>query len=378
MPDSLNGGPPSDRAPRPGSVVLLVPGSLETRTGGYGYDREIVLGLMELGWKVDVCGLDASFPAPTPEARAHAREALAALPDHMLVLADGLAFGLLADEAHEERERLRFVALVHHPLALEHGLDAATARALVESETRALASTRGVVVTSRATVGSLAPYGVAADRIAVVPPGTAPAPIARGTRGSGDTRTDAPVELLSVASLTPRKGHDVLFAALAPLAHLPWRLTCAGAPHGHDAYASALAAQVAAAGLEDRITFAGSLDAAALDAAYARADVFVLPTRHEGFGMAVAEAVARGLPVISTPTGGIPDMVDAGSGVLVPIDDVEALRAALTTVLGDDRARERLAQGARARRAELPRWAESVRAMSAALHRFGANGILQR
>lgn len=364
--------------PRPGSVVLLVPGNLDTRTGGYGYDREIVLGLMELGWKVDVTGLDASFPLPTPEARAHARQALAALPDRTLVLADGLAFGALADEAEAERDRLRFIALVHHPLALEHGLDAATAARLVESETRALATTRGVVVTSPATVGSLARYDVAPDRIAVVPPGTAAAPIARGTRGWGDTRRDAPVELLSVASLTPRKGHDVLFAALAPLAHLSWRLTCAGEAHGHDAYAAALVAQVAAAGLSDRVTFAGSLDAADLGAAYDRADLFVLPTRHEGFGMAVAEAVTRGLPVVSTPTGGIPDMVDAASGVLVAIDDVTALRTALERLIGDNAARERLAEGARVRRAALPRWPDSVRAMAEALQRFAAHGIVQR
>lgn len=365
-------------APRPGSVVLLVPGDLDTRTGGYGYDREIVLGLMELGWKVDVCGLDASFPLPTPEARAHARQALAALPDRMLVLADGLAFGALPEEAEAERDRLRFIALVHHPLALEHGLDADTAARLVESEARALAATRGVIVTSPATVDSLASYGVAQDRIAVVVPGTAPAAIARGTRGWGDARNDAPVELLSVASLTPRKGHDVLFSALAPLAHLPWRLTCAGAPHGHDAYAASLVAQAATAGLSDRVTFAGSLDAAELGAAYERADVFVLPTRHEGFGMAVAEAVTRGLPVVSTPTGGIPGMVDASSGALVPIGDVEALREALARIIGDDVVRERLAEGARLRRTSLPRWSDSVRAMAHALQAFGANGVVQR
>lgn len=374
-----NPGRPTDGAiGRPGSVVLLVPGDLDTRTGGYGYDREIVLGLMELGWKVEVCGLDPSFPAPTADARAHARAALAALPDRALVLADGLAFGAMADEAEAERDRLRIVALVHHPLAREHGLDAATAEALLASETRALATTRGVVVTSTATVESLAPYGIAADRIAVVPPGTASAPLARGTRGLGDARTDAPVELLSVASLTPRKGHDVLFSALGVLADLPWRLTCAGEAHGHDAYAARLRAQLDAAGLSERVTFAGSLDATALAAAYDRADLFVLPTRHEGYGMAIAEAVARGLPVVSTPTGGIPDLVDATSGVLVPIDDVEALRGALDLLVRDDAARERLAQGARARRPTVPRWSDSVRAMAAALARFGTHGVVQR
>jgi glycosyltransferase involved in cell wall biosynthesis len=349
------------------SVVLLVPGSLDTRTGGYGYDREIVAGLSMLGWTVDVRTLDGSFPFPTPEARAHATATLASLPDGMLVLADGLAFGAMAEDAEREAARLRFVGLVHHPLALENGLDAVTAAALVASERRALATTRGVVVTSSATVDSLAPYAVPADRIVVVRPGTAPGRIARGTRG---VDRDAPVELLCVATLTIRKGHDVLFAALARLASLRWHLTCAGGDTLHPATTAALRAQVAALGFADRVSFSGSLDAAALDAAYDRADVFVLPTRHEGYGMAVAEAVARGLPVVSTPTGAIAELVDDTSGILVPIDDVDGLASALARVIGDDAARGRLAAGAHVRRQTVPTWADAARLMADALTRF--------
>jgi hypothetical protein len=169
----------------PSAVTLVVPGDLETRTGGYGYDREIVAGLRALGWTVDIRRLDDSFPFPTAYARAHAVAELAAVPAGGLVLADGLAFGAMADEAAREAARLRLVGLVHHPLALENGLDAATARAFVESETRALACTRGVVVTSDATARALAPYGIAAEDIAVVVPGTTPGPLARGSGHSG-------------------------------------------------------------------------------------------------------------------------------------------------------------------------------------------------
>lgn len=362
----------------PGSVVLLVPGSLDSRTGGYGYDREIVRGLMELGWRVNVRGLDVSFPQPTSEARAHAAAALAALPPHTLVLADGLAFGALGEEAEREAARLRFVALVHHPLALEHGLDPAMARALAASETRALRAARGVVVTSRATVASLTPYGVPPERVVVVQPGTAVAPLARGTRGTAPPRPDQPVELLAVATLTQRKGHDVLFEALEPLRHLPWRLTCAGGDHYQPDTTAALRAQVARLGLVDRVEFAGDLEASALARAYDRTDVFVLPTRHEGYGMAVAEAVACGLPVVSTPTGAIPDLVDDDSGVLVPIDDVAALTGALARIIGDDDERARLTAGARVRRDRLPRWSGAARQMAGALDRFGRDGVVQR
>jgi len=361
----------------PRAVTLLVPGDLALRTGGYGYDRAIFAGLRELGWRVDVVLLDGSFPYPTSAARAHAVQALAALPDGALVLADGLAFGVMAVEAEREATRLRFVALVHHPLADETGVDADTARAFAASERRGLACARGVVVTSHATARRLSEYGVDARRVAVVVPGTESAPAAQGTRGTSGADSDVPVELLCVATLVKRKGHDVLFTALARLRQLPWHLTCAGSLTLHPPTATALWEQLRALDLADRVTLAGDLDAAALAAAYDRADIFVLATRHEGYGMAVAEAVAHGLPVVSTATGAIPELVDGASGAIVPMDRPEALAAALEPLIGDDGARARAMAGARARRDGLPRWPASAQAMADALTRF-ADGIVQR
>lgn len=358
------------------AVTLLVPGDLETRTGGYGYDREIAAGLRALGWTVSVSQLDASYPFPTAYARARTVVELAGLPSGSLVLADGLAFGAMAAEAAREAARLRFVALVHHPLALEHGLDARTARALAASEKRALGCTRGVVVTSDETAGILATsYGVARESIAVVPPGTAPAPLARGTAGAAP----GPVALLCVASLVERKGYDVLIAALAHLKHLDWRLTCVGSHRLQPATSAAIVEQVRTAGLSDRVTFTGELGPADLDAAYDAADVFVLATRYEGYGMAVAEAVARGLPVASTYTGAIPDLVGQDSGLLHEPGHVRAWTYSLGLLLSPDwDLRRQLAAGARARREALPRWTDAAKAMAAALTRFADGGILQR
>ena len=360
------------------AVTLLVPGDLALRTGGYGYDREIVAGLRELGWRVDVVLLDGSFPYPTAAARAHAVQALAALPDGALVLADGLAFGVMPEEAAREATRLAFVGLVHHPLADETGLDAETARAFAASERRALACTRGVVVTSHATARRLADFGVSPSRVTVVMPGTAEAPAAQGARGTSGADSDVPVELLCVATLVSRKGHDVLFTALARLRQLRWHLTCAGSLTLHPPTAAALQQQLRELDLAGRVSLAGDLDAAALAAAYDRADIFVLATRHEGYGMAVAEAVARGLPVVSTATGAIPELVDSTSGAIVPMDDPEALAEALEPLIADDGARARAMAGARARRDTLPRWAESAQAMAHALTRCTADGIVQR
>lgn len=352
--------------------MLLLPGDITTRTGGYGYDREMVAGLRDLGWSVDIAALDHSFPFPSSDARADAARVLAGVPDGTLVLADGLAFGAMAEEAEREADRLRFVALVHHPLALETGLAPEEAARLFATERRALQTARGVVVTSDATVASLAPYEIAASRVAVVLPGTHPAPLAAGTRGRGPFRREAAIELLAVASLTPRKGYDVLFDALGARAHAHWHLTVAGSPHLSPDIAAQLFAQVDRLGLAARVTFAGELGETALAALYDRADVFVLPTRHEGYGMAVAEAVARGLPVISTPTGAIPDLVDGSNGMLVPIDDVDALAGALALIEDDD-ARARLAAGAVRRRAALPTWQDAARAMSEVLRRYAVD-----
>src|SRR6185503_11127611 len=132
-------------------------------------------------------------------------------------------------------------------------------------------------------------------------PGTDPAPVARGSPHASDE--DAELTMLCVATLTPRKGHDILFRALAALPHRHWRLRCAGSLDRDPALVRQLIARLRHEGLEDRVDLLGDLDAERLGVEYDRSDLFVLSTRYEGFGMAVAEALARGLPVVSTATG---------------------------------------------------------------------------
>ena len=155
-------------------LAFLLPGDPATRTGGYGYDRAIVAGLRAAGWAVDLPPLPDAFPWPDEAARAAAARRVEQLPDGSLVVADGLAFGALPDLAERHARRLRWVALVHHPLAQEAGLSPAQRQALFDSERRALACARVVIVTSAATGRALSAYGVPADRVGVVPPGTVP------------------------------------------------------------------------------------------------------------------------------------------------------------------------------------------------------------
>ena len=300
-----------------------------------------------------------------------------------------------------EREagRLQIVALVHHPLAAENGIDPALAAALEISERRALAACRAVVVTSRATAARLADYGVGAERITVVEPGTDSAPLARGSASStrlSDSRREPPaaspepcgepaaqgaepfeVALLCVATVSPRKGHALLLSALAAVAQRNWRLTCAGSLDRDGATVTRVRTQLRAYRLEDRVSLAGDMDAAALADLYDRADLFVLPTLYEGYGMAVAEALARGLPVISTATGAIEDLVlgrvrlhpGQPAGIVVPPGDLAAFTDALSRVLGDAQLRAQFAAGARRVRDRLPTWDAAAAAMAGALER---------
>ena len=278
------------------------------------------------------------------------------------MLADGLAFGAMPEEAEREAARLRLVALVHHPLAAETGISADAAAALEVSERRALATARRVVVTSRGTAKALRPYGVAEDRIDVVEPGTDPAPLAAGSGGGA-------VHLLCVAALAPRKGHELLFHALASIPERNWRLTCVGSLERHPEVAETLRTLARTLNLDGQIIFAGEATAATLPPFYASADVFVLPTLYEGYGMAVAEALARGLPVVSTKTGAIGDLVEGTAGIVVPPGDVQGFARALSSVLGDSGVRQRLAAGARHVRDRLPTWDDAANRMDAVLSR---------
>lgn len=341
-------------------VHFLIPGDPDTRTGGYLYDRRIMAGLAALGWRVELHRLSAAFPMPDPAALDQADAVLAALPEQALAVIDGLALGAMPTVAARHRSRLRLVALVHHPLALETGLTETQRQQLYASEREALRHVRGVIVTSSSTALALADYGMGPEQCAVVVPGTDPAPLAAG---SG---CDA-VALLCVASLTPRKGHAVLFRALARLKHDPWRLRCAGSADLDPVTAADLSACVEQSELSARIEFLGELDESALAGEYQQADVFVLPSYHEGYGMALAEALAHGLPIISTTAGAIPDTVPADAGLLVPPGDDAALAKVLTRVLTDAELRQRLATGARAARQHLPDWPTTCAGFAAAL-----------
>jgi len=334
------------------AVAFAVPGDLATPTGGYTYDRRIVGELVALGWQVKALNIGRGFPRPTPAARAAAQARLMALPEGRPIVIDGLAYGVMAKEAAALQPHHPIIALVHHPLALETGVSAYEAAALRTSERAALACARRVVATSAATAQLLtADYGVPADRLTVVQPGTDRAVSA--PRRPGDA-----LRLLAVGAIVPRKGYDVLIEALAQLKDRNWQLAIVGDPTRSPDTVKRLARAIVHYRLIDRIELTGSVTQACLTELYSAADLFVLPSRFEGYGMAYTEAIAHGVPVVATHAGAIPDTVPSGAGVLVPPDDVDALAATLRRLIDDTAERERLAAGARA--ASFPSWREQA------------------
>jgi glycosyltransferase involved in cell wall biosynthesis len=412
--------------PNTHSIDLFVPGDPNTSTGGYIYNAQILAGLADLGWRTRVHSLDDSFPRPAPSALRDARAAIASLQGDGVVVIDGLALAGLERVLDTEAKRLPVVALIHHPLALETGLDPAEARLLETAERAALALVPRVICTSHWTARTLATYGVPIERVRVVEPGvdrrTARAavdrPASRTARAavesaSRETPEDRPrgsvahipvrsrsrealststravrrdqrstggaaardtgrssardVRLLCVATVTPRKGHAVLLEALGELRDRRWHLTCAGSVTRDPATFAALEHQVERLALRARVSFLGDLDSDALEREYERADLFVLASHLEGYGMALAEAVARGIPVVSTTAGAIPETVPAAAGVLVPPGDSRSLAKALAGLLDHDDARARLAANACAAAATLQTWRTAAERFAAAL-----------
>lgn len=332
-------------------IYFAIPGDIDTFTGGYGYDRRLIAELRALGHNVTHLGLSNRFPFPDADAHTEAVATFAALPDQSIVIVDGLAYGVLDEIAAQHAARLNIIALCHHPLMLEAGLSATQAEQLFLSEQRALFAAKAVLVTSAITAKILVEqFSLSAKKISVALPGT-------DRQVFAPCNGDPPV-LLTLATLTRRKAHDQLIDALAKIQHLGWCCRFVGGMDFDSAWTSVLKNKVAACGLEERILFVGNVTDAASE--YLAADVFVLPSLYEGYGMAFAEALSFGLPIIAARAGAVPDVVPDSAGILVEPNNSSELAAALQKVLVDNLFRQHLQIGAQAAAHNLSDWANTA------------------
>ena len=250
-----------------------------------------------------------------------------------------------------------------HELGGRHPLpdDAA---ALREIEQRMFPALTGCIVTSETTAATLAgDFAVPATRLASVVPGTDPAP--RGLGSGGDT-----CRILSIGTLIPRKGHELLLRALARLFDLDWHLTIAGgAPD--PVHAASLRNLAEDLKIAQRVDFVGVATGEALEALWRGADVFALATEYEGYGMAIAEALKRGLPVAITKGGAAGALVPVEAGVVCEVGDLVTYSKALRRVIFDVELRAEMAQAAWEAGQKLPDWAAQGQDFADALARFG-------
>ena len=334
------------------SVAFAIPGDINLQTGGYTYGRHVMALLPRFGVDVRHVALPGSFPAPTKDDLAETSRLLGALPPETIILADGLAYSAIPAELLRPL-RGQIVALVHHPLCLEAGLTKERQKELYELEKAALALSRQVVVTSLTTRDTLVTdFGVPGAKVTVAEPGTDPAARAPGT--------GKPLQLLSVGSVVPRKAYDVLVRALATVPG-DWHLVIVGPTDRSPEALAALQTASHETGLTARVDVVGPAGPAQLDHHYATADIFVLPSLYEGYGMVLSEAMARGLPIVCTTGGAAAATVPDTAAIKVPPGDVEALAAALRRVLDDAALRRRMSDAAWAAAQNLPRWEDTAR-----------------
>lgn len=348
------------------AVHVVVPDGIDDParpSGGNTYDRRVCHALASLGWTVHEHAVPGAWPEVDAAALARLARAVERIPDGALALLDGLIASATPEVLVPEARRVNQVVLVHMPLG--HRPADETAEEIRRRERDVLRAAAAVVTTSRWSRGRLLElYQLPPDAVHVAEPGADPADVATGTAGGGG--------LLCVAAVSFEKGHDVLLDALLSISELCWRCLCVGRLDRDPAFAEDLRRRAMDGGLGDRLAFAGPRTGFDLDRSYAAADVMVLASRAETYGMVVSEALAHGLPVVATEVGGVAEAMGYGNagirpGLLVPAENPDGLALALRSWLTDGELRRRLRLAARERRERLPAWSSTAAVLAEVL-----------
>ena len=344
------------------AVHVVVPDGIDDParpSGGNAYDRRVCDALGAIGWSVREHAVAGRWPRPDAASHAALAGVVEQIPDDAVVLLDGLIASTAPEVLVPQASRLRLIVLVHMPLGHGPSDDART------RERAVLSAAAAVVTTSAWTRRALLElYALAPERVHVAEPAVDAADLASGSASGG--------ALLCVAAVTAAKGHDVLLDALATTTDLAWQCVCVGSLERDPAFVDLLRHRSLDDGLDDRVRFPGTRTGADLDRSYAAADVLVLASRAETYGMVVTEALARGLPVVATAVGGVTEALGhaadgARPGLLVPPGDPAALGAALRAWLSDADLRGRLRRAARERRESLVRWPTTASVLAGVL-----------
>ncbi len=339
-------------------ILFIIPGDINLPTGGYRYDRTILECWQKLGINYELISLDGNFPFPTTSEKKEALDRIDDFPRADIAIIDGLAGGVLPEFLQALAAKMKVVALIHHPLCLENGLSDVQAKMLEQSEAEGLEFVTGIITSSTTTAKTVKELFNVSVPLQPIEPG-----VERGEVRSEQPNGN-PVNLLCVGSIIERKGHRILFEALSGLTELDWYLDCIGKTDFDPVLYDSLESYLAENDLSSRIKFHGAVDFSELQEAYTNADLFVLPSLYEGYGMVYAEAIVRGIPVIATTAGAIPQTVPDRCGLLVEPNDVSSLREALRNALSSEDLRARMRLACIEAEPGFPTWESSAKEMA--------------
>ena len=352
------------------TVHFVVPDGIDDParpSGGNTYDRQVCRELSSIGFSVREHAIPGAWPRREVASLTALDGVVKRIPDGGVVLLDGLIASTAPDVLVPHARRLRLILLVHMPLGHRPAADATVDAQM--RERAVLSASVAVVTTSTWTRRRLLElYSLPEDRVHVSEPGVEAAELASGTRTGG--------ALLCVAAVKFDKGHDVLLGALEMISELSWHCVCVGSLDRDPAFVDDLRRRALKGGLDDRLHFAGPRTGADLNRSYGAADLMVLASRAETYGMVITESLARGLPVVAAEVGGVTEALGHGAdgirpGLLVPPGDPAALAAALRAWLGDAELRGRLRQAARERRESLFGWSRTASILAGVLASAG-------
>ncbi len=336
-------------------VLFVIPGDINLPTGGYRYDREIINAWKTTGVDIKLISINGNYPFPSEAEKQDAIAQVDTFPKADIAVVDGLLGGISPGFLQKLCKIMPVVALIHHPLCLENGLDEATAQSLKQSEKQGLEFISNIITTSPTTSKTVAElFGFNTDKIHTVLPG-----VDRSATSTGND--DRTINLLCVGSVIKRKGHKDLLLALSKLTHLDWRLDCIGSTNFDKILFDELQMIIKQEKLTGKIKFHGGVTEEALEKACSKTDVFVLPSLFEGYGMAYAEAIVRGIPVIGTIAGAIPETVPENCGILVKPSDVSSLANALETMISNETLRAQYKNNAIVEEPNFPTWKNSAK-----------------
>lgn len=307
------------------TVHFLTMGDMQSLTGGYLYNMHMMEGLEQMGYSVNVFGTDWPWDDKSELAKI-CRFHFEKLTVGSCILIDSLVLVKIRSSVQEFSSRLIFVGLIHLPAT--YTFTSGKFGKLAEEEMMVLHQMKQLIVTGQFTYNLLWKAGLNRANLWIVEPGTGPFPQKTHYK-------PVPSELLCIANYSAIKAQDTLIRSLYSLTDRDWTLHLYGDKDRDKEYSAGIISFIKQLNLETRVIMHGIAMRDEITAIFLNADLFVMPSLFESYGMALTESLAHGVPVLSTRAGNIPCTVPGGMGILVEPGNEKELTDALLSLMDE-------------------------------------------